>query len=191
MQLDLGRHSDKIPFISFSICHSKFQASIVDKMYEKCAVSVFGNFKILLLNGGVGTGKTSFICQLLFRFANENFQITNSILVCCRNNALCDAIAAKMMAKIKNSNEKEISNRDIVNQLPDYFGKFDLCFRAFLHFPETMVKFCFRFFTTARFGTLAAMRHGVRGIGVEIFNPKLAAVKVVFTTLHNAVDLLQ
>lgn len=92
-------------------------------MYEKCAVSVFGGSKILLLNGGVGTGKTAFIRHLLFRFATENFQITESILVCCRNNALVDVMAAKMINKIKNASENVIKTRAIIDWVPDYFGE--------------------------------------------------------------------
>lgn len=101
----------------------KFQQSIIDKMYEKCAMSVYGDSKILLLNGGVGTGKTAFIRHLLLRFAKENFQITNSILVCGRNNALVDAMAIQMINKVKRSSSKDISNREIVVQVPNYFGE--------------------------------------------------------------------
>lgn len=92
-------------------------------MYEKCAISVFGGSKILLLNGGVGTGKTAFIRHLLFRFATENFQITKSILVCGRNNALVDVMAAKMMNKIKSTSKDVITNRAIVDQVPDFIGE--------------------------------------------------------------------
>lgn len=44
---------------------------------------------------------------------------------------------------------------------------------------------------TARFGKLATMKRSVREIGVERLNPKLQTVNIVFTTLDNAVDLLQ
>lgn len=46
-------------------------------------------------------------------------------------------------------------------------------------------------FVAARFGKLATMKRQVREIGVERLNPKLQNVNVVFTTLDNAVDLLQ
>lgn len=71
-------------------------------MYEKCAVSVFGGSKILLVNGGAGTGKTTFIRHLLEEFSNEKFQITNSILVCGMNGTLIDQMAAKTKRKIQN-----------------------------------------------------------------------------------------
>lgn len=89
---------------------SQFQKSIMEKMYAKCAVSVLGGSKILLLNGGAGTGKTAFIRHLLGRFASENFQITSSILVCSRNNTLVDEMAAKVMSstKIKNIGKQKL-----------------------------------------------------------------------------------
>lgn len=101
----------------------KFQQSTVDKMYDRCAVSVYGGSKILICNGGVGTGKTAFIRHLLFRFAKENFMITNSILVCGRNNALVDAMATTMMNKIKSSSSNDIPNKEIIEQVSKYFGE--------------------------------------------------------------------
>lgn len=99
-------HMPSIPLLYFIDSHFpvKFQQSIVDEMYGKCAISVCGGSKILLLNGGVGTGKTTFIRHLLLRFAEENFQFSNSILVCGRNNALVDAMAMQMMNEVKRSN---------------------------------------------------------------------------------------
>lgn len=101
-------------------------------MYEKCAISVYGGSKILLLNGGVGTGKTAFIRHLLYRFAKENFQITNSILVCGRNNALVDTMATQMMKKVKGSSSKDISNPEIIDQVSNYFGEIDFFSLLFL-----------------------------------------------------------
>lgn len=43
----------------------------------------------------------------------------------------------------------------------------------------------------ARFGKLTAMDESVRDIGVEMFDPKLNTVNIVFTALNNAVHLLQ
>lgn len=103
----------------------EFQQSTVDKMYDRCAVSVYGGSKILICNGGVGTGKTAFIRHLLFRFARENFMITNSILVCGRNNALVDAMATTMMNKIKSSSSNDIPNKEIIEQVSKYFGEWD------------------------------------------------------------------
>lgn len=64
----------------------------------------------------------------------------------------------------------------------------------FLHFfrgerESKIESLCFS--ATARFGKLATMKRSVREIGLEMFNPKLQTVNVVFTTLDNAVDLLQ
>lgn len=67
-----------------------------------CALSIIGNPRILLVNGGCGTGKTTFIFDLLQQFSDENFQYTNSILVCGRNDALVDEMAAEVLQKIKN-----------------------------------------------------------------------------------------
>lgn len=44
---------------------------------------------------------------------------------------------------------------------------------------------------SARFGKISDMNKSVHDIGVEMFSPKLQDVKIVFTTLNNAVDLLQ
>lgn len=51
----------------------------------------------------------------------------------------------------------------------------------------------FFFQISARFGQISTMRRDIRcsGIGVQIFDPRLKSVKIVFTTLNNAVDLLQ
>lgn len=92
-------------------------------MYAKCAISVYGGSKILLARGGVGTGKTAFIRHLLLRFAKENFVITNSILVCGRNNTLVDAMATSIIKKIKHSKSDEITNPEIIEQVSNYFGK--------------------------------------------------------------------
>lgn len=77
----------------------------MNKIYEKCAVSVFGGSKILLVNGGAGTGKTTFIRDLLERFSSEDFQVTNSILVCGMNDALVDSMAIETFGKIRNIGE--------------------------------------------------------------------------------------
>lgn len=61
-----------------------------------------GSSRILLVNGGAGSGKTRFIYDLLERFASEKFQFTNSILVCGRNNILVDRMAARVLPKISN-----------------------------------------------------------------------------------------
>lgn len=84
---------------------SNFKASVTSKIYEKCAVSIFGESKILLVNGGAGTGKTTLIYDLLKKFASENFQFTNSILVCGMNNTIVDDLTARVMTKIKNIGE--------------------------------------------------------------------------------------
>lgn len=75
------------------------------KVYEKCAVSVLGGSKILLVNGGTGTGKTTFIRHLLEEFSRDNFQITSSILVCGLNGTLVDQMAEKTKKKIPNIGE--------------------------------------------------------------------------------------
>ncbi|XP_055312579.1 uncharacterized protein LOC129574522 isoform X2 [Sitodiplosis mosellana] len=117
----------------------------LNEIYKRCAVSALGNSKILLVNGGAGSGKTKFICNLLERFNSEDFQYTDSILVCGRGNALVDDMAARILPKISN---------------------------------------------IARFGQISIMRKDIRRIGVETFDPKLKKVKIVFTTLNNAFDLL-
>lgn len=81
------------------------QASVTSKIYEKCAMSIFGASKILLVNGAAGTGKTTSIYDLLRKFDSENFQFTSSILVCGMNNRVVDDLAAKVLPKIKNIGE--------------------------------------------------------------------------------------
>ncbi|XP_031636106.1 uncharacterized protein LOC116348997 [Contarinia nasturtii] len=73
---------------------------ILEKIYEKCAISLIGCRKILLVNGGAGTGKTKFICSLLKKFKNENFQYTKSILVCGIKNVLVDQMAVEVFRDI-------------------------------------------------------------------------------------------
>lgn len=76
------------------------------KVYENCAISVVGGTKILLVKGGAGTGKTTFIHDLLKQFSKEEFQYTGSILVCGMNNALVDSLAARVFrSKIQNIGE--------------------------------------------------------------------------------------
>lgn len=76
--------------------------SIASKVYERCAISIFGASKILLVSGGSGTGKTTLIYDLLKKFACDNFQFTNSILVCGMNNTLVDDLTGRVLSKIKN-----------------------------------------------------------------------------------------
>lgn len=106
-------------------------------MYEMCAISFMGGSNILLLRGGAGTGKTTFIRDLLMKVVTQNFEYTKSILVCCRNDVLVDEMAAKMIARIKSSRPEVISNRHIVNHLPDYFGEWIF---PFDRFEENIVK---------------------------------------------------
>lgn len=81
---------------------NSFQHSILNKIYEKCAFSAIACSKILLLNGGAGTGKSTFIRDLLDRFSSEKFQFSDSILVCGMNNTLVDHMAARTLKKIQN-----------------------------------------------------------------------------------------
>lgn len=74
-------------------------------MYEKCALSVVGGTKIWLVKGGAGTGKTTFIHDLLQRFFDDKFQFTGSILVCGMNNTLVDCLAARVRHNIPNIGE--------------------------------------------------------------------------------------
>lgn len=67
---------------------------IVEKIYENSAISLIGCRKILLVNGGAGTGKTKFISSLLQKFKEENFQYSKSILVCGIKHELVDRMAA-------------------------------------------------------------------------------------------------
>lgn len=78
--------------------------SILNDVYEKCAISLCGGSQILLVNGGAGTGKTKFICDLLNRFSSEKFQFTSSILVCGFNNALVDKMTETILLVRKITN---------------------------------------------------------------------------------------
>lgn len=102
--------------------------SIASKVYERCAISIFGASKILLVSGGSGTGKTTLIYDLLKKFACDNFQFTNSILVCGINNALVDDLTGRVLSKIKN----------IGKEIRVVYKKIGLFFCFLVHFRKTI-----------------------------------------------------
>lgn len=90
-------------------------------------MSIFGASKILLVDGAVGTGKTTTIYDLLRKFASDNFQFTSSILVCGMNNRVVDDLAAKVLPKIKNIGEHSINADKISLSLFFFIKEFRIC----------------------------------------------------------------
>lgn len=83
---------------------------------------------------------------------------------------------------------------DILPQITGKIGKFQFLeiLRNISFFHIDLMKMLKNLYIcTARFGQLSTMKNAVRKIGVEKFSPKLKEVNIVFTTLNDAVDLLQ
>lgn len=78
--------------------------------------------RIVALNGGVGTGKTRTIQDLIFRVVRETFMPIRSILVCCRDDISMDQMATIVLNNIENSDQYQIRCRHIIEEIPNHFG---------------------------------------------------------------------
>lgn len=72
---------------------------MVHSVYEQCALSIFGDPRIISMDGGAGNGKSHFIRRLLDQFIEENFQYTKAILVCGISVASMDRMANSIMKR--------------------------------------------------------------------------------------------
>lgn len=92
------------------------------ELYFQCGKRVIDTLKIVALDGGVGTGKTKTLRDLIILIVQEGFAAIDSILVCCRNDTLTDQMAAFVLADIKSGISDDTVDAQIVNNIGDYFG---------------------------------------------------------------------